>query len=67
LDFVLFYNALTARCIFRAADQDIDADNDYVKYPFDTTGIYYSPDFRFDFGMADIKNRLPEVRVVFGI
>jgi hypothetical protein len=20
---------------FRAADQDIDADNDYVKYPFD--------------------------------
>jgi hypothetical protein len=36
LDFVLFYvNALTARCIFRAADQDIDADNDYVKYPFD--------------------------------
>jgi hypothetical protein len=57
LDFVLFYvNALTARCIFRAADQDIDADNDYVKYPFDTTGIYYSPEFSItlDFGMADI-------------
>jgi hypothetical protein len=30
---------------FRAADQDIDADNDYVKYPFDTTGIYILAEF----------------------
>lgn len=59
LNFVLFYiNALTARCIFRAADADIDADNDYVEYPFDnsTTNQWYSPDFYFtlDFDMADI-------------
>jgi hypothetical protein len=51
---------------FRAADQDIDADNDYVKYPFDTTGIYYSPNFRFlDFGMADITKPITR-SLVFG-
>jgi hypothetical protein len=67
IGFCVVLQRFNRKMYFRAADQDIDADNDYVKYPFDTTGIYYSPDFRFDFGMADIKNRLPEVRVVFGI
>jgi hypothetical protein len=32
---------------FRAADQDIDADNDYVKYPFDTTGILFAGIFDY--------------------
>jgi hypothetical protein len=27
---------------FRAADQDIDADNDYVKYPFDDWYILFA-------------------------
>jgi hypothetical protein len=51
---------------FRAADQDIDADNDYVKYPFDTTGILFAEFSIMDFGMADITKPITR-RVVFGI
>lgn len=57
LNYLLFYvNALTAKCIIRAADAVIDATNEHVYYPFDATSPEYSPNFYFiiDFKMDDV-------------
>jgi hypothetical protein len=63
---VVLRQRFNRKMYFRAADQDIDADNDYVKYPFDDWYILFAGfSITLDFGMADITK--PITRSLGGI